>query len=171
MKQILAISLMFGALIASADSYLYWMVDQSAASSYTYNTVKVAQSNDGGESCTFLNLYYGDGTAVGGTAVSSETTKDYADAGLGLYAALGADAASYSYAIELFNDGDFVAKSGLRGQWFSYETLQDYIVSSSMATPASAWAPTPFAVPEPNSALLILVGCALLGLKRRKLRA
>lgn len=175
MKKLLGMLMVFGAFSALADSYLYWMVnDGSYTSGSDYKYVTIAVKDSGGDVSYLSNYYYGDGAAISTAKVADrqtvgyEITDAYSEAGLGLYASLGTYAASgYSFAVELLNDSGFVAQSS--GGWTDYTSLAQYVVSSPMAAPNTPWTPTGYAVPEPNSALLMLIGCAMLGLKRKKM--
>ena len=163
MKKILSVLVVFGALTAAADdSYLYWMVGNTGDYS-SYTTVKVHDLTSG----EYLNIYTGSGTLIGAAAVgvAEETVTRYNDLGRGLYASLGANPTYASYVVELWNDSGFLAQSSE----LSYsEALANYIVHNNSMTLPTAWVASSFAIPEPNSAMLLLLGCAALGLRRRR---
>ena len=150
------------ALVATADTYLYWMIGNVGDySGYAYAKIKDTSNN------SYLNLYYEDIASIG-TQVSESTINSYQTANHGLYAALaGCTAGTSSFVIELYNDQDvFMAQS----ESLSYTDPSIYVahfVSGSIEAPAQMWAPTSYAVPEPNSALLLMLGFAVLGLKRK----
>ena len=170
MKNIICGLVLLGAVSAFADdSYLYWMVGNDAPSDYAYALV-YDQTSAG-----YLNIYDSGfdstytvdhrGSEVGG--VTAAQVADFKDFGEGFYAKLAATPASASsFIIELYNsEGRFLAQSGP----LAYSSAAIY--TGGMATPPSSTTTfTGFAIPEPNSALLMLVGCAMLGLRRRKLK-
>jgi hypothetical protein len=77
----------------------------------------------------------------------------------------GVDKANSTWVIELYEDSKLIASS--EAQPYSAAYINNGIgaggASAPMSVPGSA-----FAVPEPNSGLLMLLGCAMLGLRRRK---
>lgn len=165
MKKILLAFLVFGAIAATAeDSYLYWMVgENSNASGFTYDTVKVSANGGGPE---YLTIYNGSGSSLGST-VSKTTVDNYASLDRGLYASLAGLTDSASFVIELWNDGNFVAQS-TELDWST--AMQNYVATYNSMSLPTAWAATSFAIPEPNSAMLLMIGCAALGLRRRRQR-
>lgn len=168
MKKILAIAvaaLSFGAM--ANDSYLYWMVGndltwkEGTAPDYSQMAVGVLDAS--GQNVGYLNCFGYGGSGAGGNLVDKGSGAWYAN--LGSYAS-----GSYSFYIELFNDNmDFVGRSQ---DILSYNSALAYTTTFGTSQPlATPWAPSSFttaAVPEPNSALLILLGCAGLALKRKK---
>ena len=161
MKNIICGLVLLGAVSAFADdSYLYWMVGDGAPD-YAYARVR-------DQNGTYLNIYdsgfdYQYTEATGDkSGVSKGTVNDFKSYGEGFYAQLGSS--SSSFFVELYNSSDkFVAQSGP----LAYSLAAIY--SGGMATPPSTPSSfSSFAIPEPSSGLLMLVGCAVLGLRRRK---
>ena len=174
MRSVLLAMAVMGAFAASAveESYLYWMIDTTdgTAGQFTYDQVQVrAFETDAGidSEGTALTLYYGNGNAAGKYVGAGAATS-----GLSLYAGLASTSgSSFSYVVELFNDGAKVGRSGPLA--FSDAMARSYISTVSSyggGVPAmGTWSAGGFtAVPEPNSALLLILGCAALGLRRRK---
>lgn len=171
MKTCFLMMAVLGAFTASADdSYLYWMVDtdDGTAAKFEYDTVQVRayETEAGVDSGNYLTLYYGNGNEAGMSVAA-----DVATAGLPFYASLAsAMGSSFSYVVELFHDG---AKVGQSESLFFNEAMAKNYVTFAMSTgnlPAMAtWMAGGFsAAPEPNSAVLLLLGCAALALRRKK---
>ena len=150
------------------DSYLYWMVDETAADGITYDAVAVtAFTGDDVGKGSLLTLYYGNGNAVGGNKASW----DSGYSGLPFYASLaGVMGENYSYVVELFLGNELVGQS----EALAFATAQS---AGNIATTTSAgslpglatWSPASFRpVPEPTSALLAFLGLATLALRRGK---
>ena len=157
MKRLLTVLVILGAATVAyaEDSYLYWMIGNTG--SYTYNTVVVKGDN------TELAIYNLNGDYKG-LSVSKTLVDTYATADMGLYAALGSNPAYSSYAIELYNDSSFVAVSSP----LLSSALAEHITTVNSISLPTAWVASSFAIPEPNSAMLLLLGCAALGLRRRR---
>ena len=155
MKKAFLILSLLGSLVASADdSYLYWMIDTTA--DFAYAKIRA----DGSD--TYLNVYDGTFTALSESPMV--TKADYLDAkdwGDGFYAAVSGSVPS-TFIVELWN-----AENAYVG--FSSVSSSGHIYSGGMGLPAATAATaSSFAIPEPSSGLLMLVGCAVLGLRRRK---
>jgi hypothetical protein len=84
---------------------------------------------------------------------------------------LAGNSASYSFVIELGNwsDGRWTGVMESDGQKYGELVASKHIASWDNIAPVDStfWAPTSFhVIPEPNSALLLLIGTALLSLRR-----
>lgn len=171
MRKVILAMAVTGALAGYAeDSYLYWMIgDDGTDAAIEYNAVQVRAfetAATGDSSGSYLNLYYGNGAAVGDTLIS----KADATSGLALYAALAASSGpAFSYVVELFNDD---VKVGQSESIFFTEAMAQNFVATVMSTgtfPALAsWSAGGFSpVPEPTSGVLVLLGAAVLSLRRK----
>lgn len=169
MKKLIALVALATAFGVRADSYLYWMVGNSVSmksgettesfSDYSYAAVGVMDSS--GKNAGYLNLFGTNGESLNAQVGSK---------GSSFYANLANYTTGYSFYIELFNDSG--AFAGRSEQMLSYSEALTYATSFGTGTPAyQPWTPPSFttaAVPEPSSALLMLLGCAGLALKRKK---
>ena len=154
--------------MASADdSYLYWMVgDTSPYSAGDYTTVRVAATDSQGK-VSYLDLYGPGGDSLDAQTVSSSDINTLKSYGQALYAKLASDKTYSSFVVELLNGDGFVAQS----ETLAYsQALAQYITTDNSMSLPNMWAASTFAIPEPNSGLLMLVGMAVLGLRRRKLK-
>lgn len=162
MKKSFLVAALLGAMVASAeDSYLYWMVGKDAPSNYT--TAKVKDTSSG----NYLTLYddwldtsYGDSVIKAQVDAASEANE-------GFYASLAnVDRQNSTWIIELYENDKKIDQSAPQAYSSAY-------INNGMGGSAGSSAPMAggsFATPEPTSGLLMLVGCAMLGLRRRKLK-
>ena len=148
----------------AADSYLYWLVDQARYGStpveFNYATIKAVDS----ENSTLLNLYSG-GSDLGSTeleAAGGYSSSSYGAPSTGVYA--GFSGTPLSFLVELWADADSANPVG--SQSYSYAMVSDYI-SGSMTGNGSPLRVTEV-VPEPTSGLMVLLGMAMLALRRRR---
>ena len=160
MKTTLAIFGVLFALCAKAD-YIYWMIDTASAADYDYTAAVLRNSSDSSFS---VSINTGSGELVGYDGSLNDRIASYqADAG-GFYSSVpGSGYSGQSFFVELLNGDQWLAQSQL------VTLTSANIYSGTVSTPASAPAHFgSYAVPEPTSGLLFLIGGMLLGLKRRR---
>ena len=169
-------NLKFAALLAAAmavgaakadDSYLYWMV----GSDVTYGTLAGSlagspaiegdiedyyakvMTDDG----TYLMLYGVDGKPASEALAINSTGRAY----------FSSDSTFSSFVFELYNDSDE------RVGWsvLPYSSAKDYIYGDPTYGAGTATYGVANLIPEPSSGLLLLLGLAGLGLRRRRAQA
>lgn len=144
-KLITIVMIAFAAVAAKADLVLYWQVAENAFNG-TYAVLQ-GVNDSGTTSLTGMEL-----NSTGVTTVASQLLLPFSDYASYIVALLDANgttiATTKTYALSDFKS--FVYNSG-----------------SSDLPPASPWQVGAFAVPEPTSGLLILLGFAGLALKRK----
>ena len=160
MKSILIGLLLVVGVAAHAEysSYFYWQVDESVAD-FSYAQLRLSGGSQ----------YF----TIGDTAYTKVGAETAADATLGqttlaVAANLGAYASSeYSFLVEVFGEDDgLLAYSDT----FSYDDIVGSYVYSDMGTALSgtAYGVSVSNVPEPSSGVLLLLGLAALGLRRKR---
>lgn len=174
-----------GLSASASESYIYWMMPDNATGQERgggslggeYYTAKIAAFQGSAwqdTGATYLNIWSsvngGLGSNLGndGIGVAIGPTADNLPYYVSLANSTYTTGSGWTYFVELYNDkGLLVARS-------SDESSLPYSEASIAAlgglkTPGAAWAPMNFVpAPEPNSALLLLIGCATLALRRRK---
>lgn len=140
------------ALVARAD-YLWWTVEAS-----DYSDVK----GDVSDYFLYAQSEGGDATLIDALSANSGGTPKSID--------LTAYASGYSFYIELVNYESSAYTPVGQGTTTSYTDLAANIASSLTDIPkVTVWHGGPYhAVPEPTSAMLVMLGLALAGLKRRR---
>ena len=101
------------------------------------------------------------------SGLSKATINDAANWGEGFFASLAdIDTSSASFVVELFNEsGTWLAQSAA----LSGSAAAAYIYNGGIsAPPAVPWTAGSFAIPEPTSGLLMLLGIAGLALRRKR---
>ena len=182
MKKLVFALAVAGALSAARAEYLYWQIDTSESSglvSETYTGARVFASSDNGVTRNYLNIGYGDYDTGSfqslGTAVQ-----------IPLYDSVAAVIDStytegYSFYIELINystwqsnptassidSGAFVAQSA-DPQTYTQLSQAGYVGADLSPVSMAVWHGGAYTtVPEPTSAVLMLLGFAGLALRRR----
>ena len=184
-----------GILSAGENDVLYWMIDSSAtvtpadggsavsirdlATEGSALAARIRVTGGDITEDTFLDLYIpGYGLDVGGGeyGVEFSTVGGYWGAGVptgnqspsGEYSA---GTPEYSFIVELGNiDSSENWTTVATSATATYSSLADYIHQTFDMNPSSmaVWTPTEFtAVPEPSSGLLMVMGMALLALRRK----
>ena len=171
--------------LAAEDSYLYWMVGDDAVVndaqgekvdfSWSMMTAKVVAYDSStwpsGGSVVPLSLY-AQNQQTGALSPVADNVVTLTGDNSPYYAFIGSgvQAPVWSYFIELYNDGKFFARSE-KGLDYMTAVSGDYLRGSDLKPGEGLWSVSQFtttAAPEPNSALLMLIGCAALALRRRK---
>lgn len=152
---------LMGRTAVGEDLYMYWMVGESAAADLGVDSLEGYTARIAETDGNYLNLYAAKNDFLG-------TGTDAADAQLmGVFAQLG-ESPSTSFFVEIWNDTTLIGRSSS----VLYSDLLPYIstMEFSSAQPTGAYSFGSFSaapVPEPTSALLVLLGCAALALRRK----
>ena len=178
MKKILILAVVACAAMLTAtaaeDSYLYWQVDVSGDTSYSFNYATIREAN----SQTYLSLYSSASDASMGTQLYTDGYGDGGSYALGTkagptYAGLSSYGTGSSFIVELWAEGETENASSLVG--WSYLSYSDYL--DSIFEPLNPKSLSPYTVvasqvvPEPTSGLLALLGFAALALRRKQKKA
>lgn len=177
MKKLIAILMVtLGVNALNAESWLWWMIDSDGDHSASWNTgweyARIAAIKDG-ETTQYLNIYAGDNTVQsdgqGYVAANfgNGTTKDVYAAALGSYT-LGN---GWTYALEVYNSDhgwNGMSEGSLPSNIGDYVSIGDTAIPTEIFNFGSM---AYTAVPEPNSAMLLLLGLSALALRRKQKKA
>ncbi len=166
MKKIIFAAALALSACANAD-YLYWMVEQNSSEpdAVEFMYARIAVSGEGVDAGTYLSDGSGNSRFAWSGFSESALTGYNTLAGYVDLAAYGAD--GYSFAVELYNTANEVVGVG---NVETYNNLKKFVYGDMQHTGIDPWVVNTLqAVPEPTSGMLVLVGTALLALKRRKL--
>lgn len=175
-----------GSVRADEAGVLLWMVDNpeiyrngekiaslsgfTSADGYQATAARVVATAEDGTS-VYLNLCYAndEGEFVESGLTEARLVDGY-KAGP-IVTSLGSlTVESYTYAIEL---GTFVD-----GSWHTlavsdphaFDNIKDFTSTAGFGLPGDIWMPTAYNVPEPTGGLLVLMGLAMLALRRKEVR-
>ena len=175
-----------GSVRADEVGVLLWMVDNpkiyrngekiaslsgfTSADGYQATAARVVATAEDGTS-VYLNLCYAndEGEFVESGLTEARLVDGYRAGPI--VTSLGSlTVKSYTYAIEL---GTFVD-----GSWHTlavsdphaFDNIKDFTSTAGFGLPGDIWMPTAYNVPEPTGGLLVLMGLAMLALRRKEVR-
>lgn len=179
MKKIITLALGVAASLAANAGVLYWQVataddgngvyqatTEDGTFTYTYAMLK-ASSSENGSSDVAVTTYFDDGGDGIATTDNHALAQNFM---AGNYFTDYGSVTVNSIWIELYNGNNLVAES----EKITGATLQSLIAASQFSSGFNAAnnnvaAISSFnAVPEPTSGLMLLIGAAMLGLRRKK---
>lgn len=164
-----------GALLASGVSaeILYWQVTTDSQQQFNYAQLHVIDASaTSGEAVdttiarASVNKLLATATSDGGSPYSSTTIQQ---TDLGTY-----NSSTYSFYVELVNYSNGTVESVGKGAVWNYNDLSAYIANDALTANAaraalqSSSGLSMGSIPEPTSGLLLLMGGAMLALRRRR---
>lgn len=160
-RSLFALCLCATAVLSLRGDVLYWIVNEDVAEDFDYTYAKVKNLDEG----IYLTAISGEGD----TGIADIPKEAFAD-GEGMFAGLDRIqniGDNYRFLIELYDDSGLLA----HGEGKSFVELSSSIGISGKTEPGelTAWTGGSFkAVPEPTSGLMLLLGTALLALRRKR---
>ena len=153
------------------DEIKFWAVSDSDGSQVQLGTTTWNDRGDVGDASAYVGSSSLGSGYIGAGGPSATASENFYTS----LAGLGGDASGYSFWMELFNGGSSEAVSYKEGSPIPFSALQSYVYSlSDLAsvdldpTSVGHYNFGQVLVPEPTSGLLMLVGGALLALRRRR---
>lgn len=158
MKKLLVLAFAGLCCATTQAAYLYWQVSDSSAQAFTSAKYAVLKQSDASGNSNFRDVQTVEFSA-GSTPMMSMEWAEVADLN------------TSNFYIELYNYDSSKNEWESVGvtQYASYTSLAaSGALTSSLVSVPTAWTGGTMMVPEPTSGLLMLLGVAALGLKRRK---
>ena len=174
LSMILAMAACAATLSATAteSSYLYWMVDVSGNSDYSFSYATIKATDSSGSTSDFLSLYGSGSTTSSGDKLASSTYPTAGTTTGSVFAGIDGHLGS-TFLVELWADSTENADP-TRVAWgkLSWSAVSGSVYSGMNQSGATAYTVTASqVVPEPTSGLLALLGFAALALRRKQKKA
>ncbi len=169
--------------VRAEEQLLWWLVNEDDPVEDWYGTASTISGigatdvrlrvQDSSGNATYLNFYYWAEDEHGNVSQAVATGSLGLDVPFDAWADVSDySGAEYSFVVELGNvvNGEWVKTLAATATPVPYNDLQSHIGSWSDigSDLAHYWTPSGYSVPEPSSGLLMLIGGALLALRRRK---
>jgi len=173
-KFIAILMVTLGVATASAeDSYLWWWIsdaDTTQQNGWDTSWANARIKATDGSTSTYLNLY----NQKTGDTVGTLEGVNYGDGGTKSYygALVTGYTTGWTYFLEVYNEGG--GWNGMSKDGLAYSEAGQYISLGGTDIPSAKFdfGTTPYtSTPEPNSAILLIIGVAALGLRRRSKKA
>lgn len=164
------LALLLGFVVAASVSqaeYLMWQVSDATADQWVtpfgeYGYATIMASTDGGQTWSQQNVYFND-DSVSGVALKMDSPAAIDLSVLG-------DNASYYIEVFRYDTTAGQAVSMAKSEELTYANIPNGYVTSSLTKIPQAWTGGTYtATPEPTSAMLMMLGFALISLKRKKM--
>lgn len=175
-----------GSVRADEAGVLLWMVDDpeiyrnggkladlsgfTSADGYQATAARVVATAEDGTS-VYLNLCYAndEGEFVESGLTEARLVDGYRAGPI--VTSLGSlTVESYTYAIELGTIVDGSWHTLAVSDPHAFAQIEDFTSTAGFGLPAGIWMPTAYNVPEPTGGLLVLMGLAMLALRRKEVR-
>lgn len=173
MKKLFVVAAIAISTYAANAAYLYWQVDDSAVNAYNAAVPEGWYSVGSGAYAILRSTADSSVQPYATYDAEGQVTEAKAPLGGAYYSNIGTDA-GYSYFVELYNsDNRLIAKSAAINSSSGADWTAAYAETARTTNLAAIpsvniWHAGNFrAVPEPTSAILMLFGAAMLGLKRK----